>query len=384
MSTLFQGTHTELKQVVKKVYTVKKPLFVHGTFGIGKTVSIGEVAEEIAKDLGLEFSRNPADKNNKKKFCFLPIILHHYDAGEFKGIPFPNAERTHTVYLPVGLLPEDGQGILFFDEMNLALPMMQNNAYQLIEERRLGDYEVPAGYICIGAGNLTDDRGNTYDMPMPLNNRFLHFQLNPPTVEDWTNNYALRKGIDQRIINYLHYEHSRLYAFKPDANAEQIAVATPRIWEKVSDIIKDIPSANEEELAMYLSLGVGTATGNDMVAWLKLSQKYDIASIFRGEAFDMPKPGDVGMMFSLISAIVSFYTEKVRVLKDKAVESKESGAVNKMAAELLKISVKFKKEYTVLLMTQAKIGDPLLYPRIKAADHTLYSKFSKDIFAFLV
>jgi hypothetical protein len=384
MSTLYAGNHVELKQIVKRIYKTQLPLFIHGTFGIGKTVSVREAAMEMAKELGLEFSDKHGDINNPKKFCFIPLILHHYDAGEIKGIPFPNAERTHTVYLPIGLLPEKGQGYIFLDEMNLAAPMMQNNGYQLIEDRRLGDYVVPEGYICIGAGNLTDDRGNTYDMPMPLNNRFLHFHLMPPVVEDWVNNYAIPHNLDHRIMNYLQYAQSELYAFKPDSTIDQIAVGTPRMWEKVSRLIKDIPTEEEENLQMFTSLGVGTATAGDFVAWLKLSKKYDIAGMFKGSNFDLPKDGDVGMLYSLTSALVGFYTTKVNALKNKAVDSAEAKAVNKMAVTLLKIAAQFRKEHTVLIMTQAKLGDPLLHPRIKAEDKELYTKFSTSIFAFLI
>lgn len=390
-SLLYQGNHSDLLQVVQKVYRVRKPLNVLGTFGIGKSVGVAEAAKCIAKDLNLEYSaadRNAktfADLNNPKKFCFLPIILHHLEPGDMKGLPYPDEKRERTIYLPLKMLPETGSGIIFFDEYNLAPHMVLNNMYQLIEEGKVGEYILPKGYLCIAAGNLADDRGNTFDVPMPLNNRFLHFQLNCPTVEDWTKDYAIPRGVDHRIINYLHYDRSKLHAFKPDSTVEQIAVGSPRMWaDKVSDIIKDIPTDNERDLEMYLALGVGTATARSMVAWLKLSKKYDIEAIFRGEEFDVPGQDNIDVLYSLISACVSYYIEALNSAKDKAVTGKDSAKMNNLAVAITKLSTKFKKEHQILMMSQVKAMDPLLLQRIAAIDKDLQIKFSKSIFAFLI
>jgi MoxR-like ATPase len=182
-----------------------------GTFGIGKTAAVRLFAMRKAKELGLIFSQSFEDVNDEKKFVFLVLPLHQYEPAEIKGLPFPNAERTQTVYLPVGLLPTKGQGIILLDEINLAPPMLQSNAYQLIEDRRLGFYTVPDGVMIIGAGNRDDDRGHTFDMAMPLNNRFLHAELAIPPVDDievsgekikgWATDYAIPSGVDHRIVN---------------------------------------------------------------------------------------------------------------------------------------------------------------------------------------
>lgn len=383
MSTIFQGNHDLLKQVVEKMYEKKKALYVHGTFGIGKTVSIREIAKMLAASLNLEFSEDKKDRNNPKKFCFIPLIMHLFDEAELKGVPFPDDSRTRTIFLPVGTLPDKGQGILFLDEMNLARPGILNSGYQLTEEGRVGDYELPEGYLCIAAGNLVDDRGNTYDVPMPLNNRFFHFQLNPPEVESWVKDFAIPNGIDHKIVNYLMQARGKLYAFKPDSDTDRVAVATPRMWEKISDMIIDIPPQNLDEIGMYVSMGAGTDIGLDFKAWLKLSAKYDVSKILAGEPFKFPTD-DVGLMFALISGVVGYYAEKINPVKDEPVESPKCAKLNKLSVDLMVLASKFSKEHGALLMIQAKNVDPSLHPRIKNADKEKYIKFSRDIFPFLI
>ena len=40
----------------------------------------------------------------------------------------------------------DGKGILFLDELNMAPPVMQGVAQQLILDRKIGSYKVPEGW----------------------------------------------------------------------------------------------------------------------------------------------------------------------------------------------------------------------------------------------
>jgi MoxR-like ATPase len=74
-------------------------------------------------------------------------------------------------------LPADGVGILFLDELNAAPAMVQAAFYQLVLDRRLGEYTLPDGWIIIAAGNRDADRAHTTRMPTPLRNRFVHLDF---------------------------------------------------------------------------------------------------------------------------------------------------------------------------------------------------------------
>jgi MoxR-like ATPase len=63
---------------------------------------------------------------------------------------------------PIPGAPHGKQGILFLDEITSAPPTVSAAAYQLILDRRLGDYVVPEGWVIFAAGNRQGDRGVTY------------------------------------------------------------------------------------------------------------------------------------------------------------------------------------------------------------------------------
>ena len=66
---------------------------------------------------------------------------------------------------------------LFLDEMNSAAPSVQAAAYQLILNRKVGQYKLPDNVSVVAAGNREADKGVTYRMPAPLANRFIHLEL---------------------------------------------------------------------------------------------------------------------------------------------------------------------------------------------------------------
>jgi len=371
--------HSQIQDILDRLYSLptKLALMMTGTFGIGKTDAVRRFAIRKAKELGLEFSQDFADVNNEKKFMFLVLPLHQYEPAEIKGLPFPNSDRTQTVYLPVGLLPTKGQGVILLDEINLAPPMLQSNAYQLIEDRRLGFYTVPDGVMIIGAGNRDDDRGHTFDMAMPLNNRFLHAELHIPPVDDievsgekikgWANDFAIPAGVDHRIVNYLSYQKKHLFTYDPTKDICEPTIATPRMWVKVSTLIKGIPDKDEDALYRYISMGVGTGIAQEMCAWLKLSRKYDIPAIYKSGKFE--RPDDIGQLYSLISAFVGHYMERMTA---------------ENAVRLLELACIFKKEHTCMLLNQAKYADKDYFAKVKKTAPDKFTKLADSIFALLI
>jgi len=63
--------------------------------------------------------------------------------------------------------------------------MVQASCYQLVPDRKLGEYTLPEGWAIVAAGNRDSDRAATTRMPTPLRNRFVHidFEVN---VQEWS------------------------------------------------------------------------------------------------------------------------------------------------------------------------------------------------------
>jgi hypothetical protein len=62
--------------------------------------------------------------------------------------------------------------------------MTQAGCYQLVLDRKLGEYVLPDGWVVIAAGNPASERGVHFSMPRPLRNRFVHLELEAD-LNDW-------------------------------------------------------------------------------------------------------------------------------------------------------------------------------------------------------
>ena len=154
------------------------------------------------------------------------------DPTDLRGIPAIEAGRA--VWCPPAFLPreQDKPGILFLDEINAAPPLVQASLYQLVLDRRVGEYQLPAGWWLVAAGNRQQDRAVTFRMSSALANRFVHLQFEAD-IDDWRS-WAIRRDIDPLVVAFLAVRPGLLQ----QESGESPAFATPRSWEMVSDILK--------------------------------------------------------------------------------------------------------------------------------------------------
>jgi len=232
-----------------------------------------------------------------------PVIvvrLSQMEPSDLRGIPFRDSELVEWA-IP-SMLPNaerhGAQGILFLDEITSAVPSVSAAAYQLILDRRLGDYRVPDGWAIFAAGNRQGDRGVTYTMPAPLANRFSHFEVDL-NLDDWVA-WAYQNGIDERIIGFLRFRPEQLFNFDPAHNP--VAFPTPRSWEFVHRALQkfgDSPAL----LLGTLQACVGPAAGIELKAFVdSLDQMPDLDAIVRGEEIKAPK--EVDLQYAVASALV--------------------------------------------------------------------------------
>ena len=141
-------TALQAKKSLLKAFKVKRPLFLWGPPGIGKS----ELVEGIARDLG---------------GLMIDLRLGQMEPTDIRGIPFYNKDIGKMDWAPPVELPDEEMSkdypivILFLDELNSAAPSVQSAAYQLILNRRIGKYRLPDNVVMVAAGNRESDKGVT-------------------------------------------------------------------------------------------------------------------------------------------------------------------------------------------------------------------------------
>jgi hypothetical protein len=230
-------------EAIKKCISVKQPLFLWGQPGVGKSA----ITKQIAKESGL---------------TLIDLRLSLLDSVDLRGFPHMVSDRMHfatPIFLPTD---PNSRGILFLDEMNAAPPAVQSAAYQLVLDRRIGEYNLPDGWAIVAAGNRETDQGITYTMPAPLANRFTHLDFEVH-FDDWRT-WALANDIKPEIVNFISFRPALLNDFDPDKRA----FPTPRSWEFVSRIIDGSTSLEVERSLISGSVGDGAAA--ELAGFLKI------------------------------------------------------------------------------------------------------------------
>jgi len=294
------------------------PVMLWGPPGVGKSQMVAQVAANHGVNL-------------------IDIRLSQMEPSDLRGIPF-RSENAVEWAVP-SMLPNaerhGGQGILFLDEITSAPPSVSAAAYQLILDRKLGEYEVPDGWAIIAAGNRQGDRGVTYSMPAPLANRFSHYEVDI-NLDDWVA-WAYANEIDERIIAFLRFRPDLLFDFDPAHNP--VAFPSPRSWEFSHRALQKFID-NASLLLGSLQACVGNAAGIELNAFIaSLDQMPDLDAIVNGEAVETPK--EIDLQYAVASALVG-----------RAIRAKESDKAATVHGNILNYANTFpQREMGVMMVS---------------------------------
>lgn len=255
------------KRSIAHLIKRKVPVFLWGPPGIGKS----SVVAQIAKDNGIGY---------------IDLRLSLLDPTDLRGIPFFDTKNDSAVWAPPSFLPdgkEIEEGILFLDELNTAAPMVQASAYQLILDRKIGEYKLPDGWAIVAAGNRESDRGVVFRMASPLANRFVHLEMESD-VSNWCD-WAKKSNIETSIIAFINYRPDSLFAFS--AQSDSKSFATPRTWEYVNEILLSNP--DEDLLISLVSGAIGEELAASFLGFRAVANNLpSIDDILSGECDNVP------------------------------------------------------------------------------------------------
>ncbi len=304
------------------------PVMLWGPPGVGKSQIVAEIA-------------------GKHGVPVIDIRLSQMEPSDLRGIPFRSGDTVE--WAVPGILPNaerhGPRGILFLDEITSAPPSVSAAAYQLILDRKLGEYEVPEGWAIFAAGNRQGDRGVTYTMPAPLANRLSHFEVET-NLDDWVA-WAWANGIDERVIAFLRFRPELLFDFDPAHNP--VAFPSPRSWEFAHRSLQKF-GANPKLLLGTLQACVGPAAGIELHAFINsLDKMPDLDDIVTGR--EVPVPDEIDLQYAVAAALVG-----------RAIRARDDDNANEVIGHILNYANNFpQKEMGVMLVSDLHraIGDQL-------------------------
>jgi len=286
---------TQLKKALSSAIKAQVSTFIWGPPGIGKSKLTQQLAEEMNMEL-------------------IDLRLSQLDPADIRGIPSIDIKNRLSIWNSPEFLPREGvnkeNGILFFDELNSAHPATQTVAYQLILDRRVGNYVLPDGWTCMAAGNRMEDKAIVNRMSSALSNRFLHLDF---TVyfEDWVI-WATRSKIIPEVISFIRYQPQMLHNM---GDGTERAFPTPRSWEFVSKLLPH----TDKELQLDIITGlVGDGAAAQFIGYNEIySNLPDPDKILSDPDSVTVDDDNPAIMFAVAGALAHRATEKTfeKILK---------------------------------------------------------------------
>ena len=208
---------SELAEVLALLVEARQPAIVFGPPGAAKS----QIAQQVAT------------ATNRQYVDVRALLL---DPVDLRGIPWRDHDD-RTRWAPPAFLPpsnDTGRWLINIEELPSAVPLVQAALYQLVLDRKVGEYELPEGASLIACGNRETDRGVVHRMPTPLASRFIHLDIRVD-AEDWLA-WGAANGIAAEVLYFVTYRPDLLHQFDPQS--KERAYACPRTWEFTSNIVK--------------------------------------------------------------------------------------------------------------------------------------------------
>lgn len=211
-----------------------------------------------------------------QEFNFIDFRLSQIEPSDLRGIPIPvkfyldedgnqileselhnypkYTTETSVVWAPpkVLKLSKHWKGVIIFDEINSAMPIVQAASYQLILDRRVGEMILPDGAFILAAGNRDGDGGVTFPLATPLRDRMTHVEMKPD-LDQYIEDYAIPYNMSPAVISFLKEAPGQFNTLSPN-DPSHSGGTSPRSWERVSDYVIKHPNMDSN---IFLTLIAG-------------------------------------------------------------------------------------------------------------------------------
>lgn len=247
-------TLPNLQTLLRTAISLNEPVMVWGPPGCGKSETVAQLAASLDAEL-------------------VDIRLSQYDSVDLRGFPHTvEGIYSHVQAMawapPITLpfegnthFPDDRPVILFLDEINSASPAVAAVAYQLINDRRVGEHKLKPNVRIIAAGNREGDRGVTNKMPLPLANRMTHVEV-VMDADSWSD-YHLEQGGDPMFVAFFKFRPAMICTFDPASPRK--AFGTYRSWSKAARYLaSDAPDTIKQAM---VAGAVGDGEASELFAF---------------------------------------------------------------------------------------------------------------------
>lgn len=234
--------------------------------------------------------------------------------------------------------------LLCLDEIGKTRQFIKDVLAPIVYERRVGNYEMPEGSVIFGCTNLTEE-GLGDHMQAHLRNRLTIVQMRKPTKDEWVQDFALPRGLNENVVaavqmypmvfeSFTDYKTGGTHSGKSirkdnpyisnPGDAGQLQVVTPRSLHACSDIVDRRDRMDDYTMQAALAGTVGEAFAANILSMIRFGDQLPAYERVIADPLGAPVPtnptAQIVQVFQFIKQVadkeeaeaVSQYTERMR------------------------------------------------------------------------
>jgi len=201
------------------------------------------------------------------------------------------------------MVRENNNGIILLDELNRAEDDVIQASFQLVLDRRIGNYELPDGWSVVVAGNYPEGyTTNNFDDPAFLD-RFCHLELTigDEYIAEWAS-YMRNYGSSARIMQFIGSNTNHLCG-DVKGNLNFTIQPSPRSWEMLAKV-EEHSGDHSPEVVHQVRVGlIGAALAQH---YKQFSCKVDPKDVINNgtgqlQKHNLDRTETQGLMFGILS-----------------------------------------------------------------------------------
>ncbi len=275
---------SQLKETLAYAIKNKLPVLIKGAPGTGKSDLVAQACHEAGADLIISH----------------PVVS---DPTDYKGLPFPVADKDEATFLPFGdllrLIRAEKPTVFFLDDLGQAPASVQSAVMQLILARRVNGHSVSEHVVFLAATNRREDKAGVMGILEPVKSRFAAIVELEVDVDDWVT-WAFREEMPAELIAFIRYRPHLLHDFKPTADI--VNTPSPRTVAYVGTMMKNgLP----EDLTYELIAGAaGEGFATELIGFLNIFRDLpDIPTLIKNPEKAVV-PEELSLLFAICGALV--------------------------------------------------------------------------------
>jgi hypothetical protein len=224
------------------------------------------------------------------------IVGSNREPSDFMGFPVEiDGETRYSTLAWANRLANADKSILFLDELTTCAPSVQRVMLRIMQERVVGELQLPDSVAILAAANPPEIAVDGYDLAAPVANRLMHLDWvfdseawmngfltdfafsEAPSIESMLNNGDVKYAIRAKSLVAAFLKHAPQFrlAVPTDPTAGGRGWPSPRSWTNCAAVLAQLQPGDESATMLVVTGCVGEGAANEFMAWLVSSDLYD-------------------------------------------------------------------------------------------------------------